>query len=225
LIKPVTSPESATRQLLLQAALRSFAERGYAATSVQEIVDAAKVSKPALYYYFADKAQLFLALVDTAHEERHRLMQQAVKRAQDLDGRLIEILTTMFEYLSKNRELMRLAYATAFAAPGELPKSPGHFEKCERNFEFVHSLMKEAQGAGELDKRFDSRQLAYGFYGQMNSYMVSQILMPECVPNRQTAKQIVRLFLDGARKRDTSKTKAGTATNGQASNSKGLALK
>ena len=56
--------DSATRQHLLQAALKSFADRGYAATSVQHIVDAARVSKPALYYYFKDKAGLFDALVD-----------------------------------------------------------------------------------------------------------------------------------------------------------------
>jgi AcrR family transcriptional regulator len=205
--RTITNADSATRQQLLHAALKAFANRGYAATSVQEIVDAAEVSKPALYYYFADKAQLFQALVDTAHDERHRLMQKAVGRVRELEGRLVEILTNMFDYLSRNRELMRLAYATAFAAPGELPKGPRHFEKCERNFEFVHTLMKEAQATGELNKRFDSRQLAYGFYGQMNAYMVSQLLMPECVLNRQTAEQIVRLFLDGARAPESSNSK------------------
>jgi AcrR family transcriptional regulator len=194
--------DSATRLLLLQAALKSFAERGFAATSVQQIVDAADVSKPALYYYFADKAQLYQALVDTAHDERFRLMQQAVASVKSLESQLVAILTALFEYLPKHRELMRLAYATAFAAPGELPNGLRHSEKCERNFEFIHSLMKDGLATGALDKRFDSRQLAYGFYGQMNAYIVSQLLMPDCVLNRQTAQQIVRLFLNGARKRN-----------------------
>ena len=70
---------SETRQQILRAALKCFAHSGYAAASVQQIVDDAKVSKPALYYYFRDKTGLFQALVDHAHDERHRLMQAAVK--------------------------------------------------------------------------------------------------------------------------------------------------
>ena len=69
--------DSATRQHLLQAALKCFARCGYAAASVQDIVDAAQVSKPALYYHFGDKAHLFQALMDHVHDERYRLMQAA----------------------------------------------------------------------------------------------------------------------------------------------------
>jgi AcrR family transcriptional regulator len=54
---------SKTRQHILRAALRHFANSGYAAASVQQIVDDARVSKPALYYHFKDKAGLFQALV------------------------------------------------------------------------------------------------------------------------------------------------------------------
>jgi AcrR family transcriptional regulator len=189
---------SETREEILRAALKRFAYNGYAGASVQQIVDEARVSKPALYYYFRDKAGLFQALVDAAHDERLRLMQAAVTPGWDLKAQLVEILTASFDYLQKNRELMRIAFATAFAAPGEMPDGLRYSEKCERNFEFVHSVMKKALNTGELDKRFDSRELAYGFYGQLNAYLVSQLLMPDCRLNRGTARRIVELFLAGA---------------------------
>jgi AcrR family transcriptional regulator len=189
---------SETRQHILQAALKRFAHSGYAAASVQQIVDDAKVSKPALYYYFHDKAGLFQALVDEAYDERFRLMQQAANSSTVIAEQLTEILTALFEYLTENRELMRIAFSTAFAAPGELPEGLLYSEKCERNFEFIHSLMKKALSTGAFDKRFDSRELAYGFYGQLNAYLVSHLLMPDCHLNRQTAERIVELFLVGA---------------------------
>jgi AcrR family transcriptional regulator len=189
---------SETRAEILRAALKRFAHSGYAAASVQQIVDEAKVSKPALYYYFGDKAGLFQALVDEAHDERFRLMKAAVARGKDLKAQLVEILTASFDYLQKNRELMRIAFASGFAAPGEMPAGLRCSEKCERNFEFVHALMKKALRARALDKRFDSRELAYGFYGQLNAYLVSQLLMPDCRLNRGTARRIVELFLAGA---------------------------
>ena len=190
--------DSETRQQLLQAAVKCFAHRGYAAASVQQIVDDARVSKPALYYYFKDKAGLFQSLVNEAHDKRFELMQSAATRAGELRGQLVEILTALFDYFQQNRELMRLSMATAFASPGELPPKLCYLDKCERNFEFIHSLMKHAQKSGELDTAFDSEELALGFHGQANSHLMAHLLMPECRLNRRTAERVVELFLAGA---------------------------
>ncbi|HLZ54607.1 MAG TPA: TetR/AcrR family transcriptional regulator [Verrucomicrobiae bacterium] len=187
-----------TRQQILQAALKRFANAGYAATSVQQIVGDARVSKPALYYHFRDKAGLFQALVSEAHDERYRVVQQAAARRNDFRGQLVEILRALFDYFHKNRELTRIAFATAFAAPGEVPAKLRYVDKCQRNLEFINSLMKHALAAGELDDRFDSLDLAYGFYGQINFFVRAHLLMPKYRLNRAAAERIVDLFLSGA---------------------------
>ena len=43
------------RLRLLDAGLKLFANRGYAGTSVQDITEEARVTKPTLYYYFESK--------------------------------------------------------------------------------------------------------------------------------------------------------------------------
>jgi TetR/AcrR family transcriptional repressor of mexJK operon len=192
------TPNGETRRGILRAALKRFAHSGYAAASVQQIVSDAKVSKPALYYYFSDKAALYEALVQEALDERYRMMRDATGRAEDLRGQLVEILNVLFEYFTRNRELMRISLATAFAAPGEVPRSLKYADRCERNFEQVHSLMKRARARGELDRRFNSRELAFGFYGQANAYLMTHLLMPRSKLTRQTAERIVDLFLAGA---------------------------
>jgi AcrR family transcriptional regulator len=194
----MAQPGPATRRQILRAALRRFANGGYAATSVQQIVGDAKVSKPALYYHFRDKAELFQALVSEAHDERLQVVREAAARGRDFRGQLVEIIAALFDYFHKNRELTRIAFATAFSAPGEVPSGLRYLEKCQRNLEFIHSLMKRAQAAGELDDRFDSRDLAYGFYGQTNFYLTAHLLMPRYRLNRRAAERIVDLFLAGA---------------------------
>jgi len=192
------TPNGETRQEILRAALKRFAHGGYAATSVQQIVGDARVSKPTLYYYFADKADLFQALVSEAHDERYRLMQEAASRGKDLRAQLVEILDVLFDYFRKNRELMRISLATAFASPGEIPAGLKYADRCERNFEFVHTLMKQAQVKGQLSEKFESRELAFGFYGLANAHLMTHLLLAESKLNRQTAERVVDLFLSGA---------------------------
>jgi AcrR family transcriptional regulator len=195
---------SETRQHLLLAALKSFSERGYAATSVHEIVDAARVSKPALYYHFKDKAGIFHALMDRAHDEHYRLMREAFKRRRTVAGKLEEIVATIFEFSLRNRQLMRLDLATAFAASGEAPDQTQYREKGRRNFEFVRSIIKAGQASGELNRRLNIDELAMGIYGLLSSYVIFRLLAPERPLNRQTARQIVRLFMKGAAARQPS---------------------
>ena len=187
-----------TRQLILRAALKRFANGGYAATSVQDIVDDAQVSKPALYYHFKDKAGLFQALVHEAHDERYRILREASANAAGIRAQLENILAGLFDYFGKNRDLMRISFATMFAAPGEVPENLSYADKCERNFEFIHSLIKRAQKNGELDRHFDSEELTFGFYGMANFHLVANIVSPDCEPDALTAKRVVELFLAGA---------------------------
>lgn len=194
----MAKPALNTRELVLRAALKRFADAGYAATSVQDIVDDAKVSKPALYYHFTDKAGLFQALVNQAHDERYRVIEEAVAGKKTFRDQAEALLSALFGYFRKNRELMRLAFATMLASPGEVPEKFSCTEKCERNFEFVHALIQEAQKHGELDLQFDSRELAFGFYGLANFYLVAHLVCPHCEPDRLTARKIVELFLSGA---------------------------
>ena len=52
---PQEPGESSVRKRLMDAAFHLFTNRGYAATSVREIVEMAGVTKPSLYYHFESK--------------------------------------------------------------------------------------------------------------------------------------------------------------------------
>src|SRR5687768_17013247 len=57
-------PDTDSRTAILDAAERLFAERGYAATTIKQIGAAAGVNSALLYYYFADKEQLYRAVLE-----------------------------------------------------------------------------------------------------------------------------------------------------------------
>jgi AcrR family transcriptional regulator len=189
---------SDTRQQIMQAALRCFAHRGYAGTSVQEVVDAAKVTKPVLYYHFESKEGLFRALIEWAAEERWRRSQAAAERGQTLAGKFTEILDTTFEFVRQNRELTRLSLGTLFAAKGEVPNPGQCLSKGRQVFDLMQKLAEDARRTGDLKPEFSAQELTMAIYGMMNFHVMLHLVMPEEAPlQRHQAERIVRLFLSG----------------------------
>lgn len=118
--------ESTRRDRLLAAAAREFASAGFEAASLGRIADEAGVSKPALYYYFQDKADLYATVVRAAWQ---RLTPRGRVDLQSLDGEtfwpaLEAFHRTAFESARREPWLLtvwKLAYhAPPRSAPAEV---------------------------------------------------------------------------------------------------------
>jgi AcrR family transcriptional regulator len=70
------------RTRLLEATGRAVADKGYAATTIEDIVRGAGVSKKTFYEHFSDKLDCFLAAYEAASDE----LLEHVRRAQDAAG-------------------------------------------------------------------------------------------------------------------------------------------
>ncbi|MBB5782693.1 TetR/AcrR family transcriptional regulator [Nonomuraea jabiensis] len=92
-----------TRQALLRESRRLFAERGYGAVSLSEIVAEAGVTKGALYHLFESKAELFRAVLEQVQQE----VAETVARTADVHDDLWTRLTVGCQ-----------AFLTASTAPG-----------------------------------------------------------------------------------------------------------
>ena len=79
------------REAILSEALHLFYVRGYDAVGVQEIVDAAGVTKPTLYYYFGSKKGLLETLLSTRCQELEEELKTAAEGGKDLPSVLYQI--------------------------------------------------------------------------------------------------------------------------------------
>jgi AcrR family transcriptional regulator len=96
------------RQRLLNVAAALFAEKGYASASVREIVHAAGVTKPVLYYYFNNKEGIFRAILEFA-EEMHQEILTDVAQSQGVFFERIIILYQKFsEGISRHQNEFKL---------------------------------------------------------------------------------------------------------------------
>ena len=84
-------------QRLLRAATRLFAEQGFETTSVQQIVDAAGVTKGAMYHYFGSKDDLLYEIYARVLRVQQARMEQAADSSAPVEERLRVELTAILE--------------------------------------------------------------------------------------------------------------------------------
>ncbi|MFG2332545.1 TetR/AcrR family transcriptional regulator [Streptomyces sp. NPDC048604] len=83
--KGITGRRPRTRAALLKAALETFAEQGYHASSIEQICEGAGYTRGAFYSNFSSKDELFLALFDEHSERIVSRLAQAVDELEPAD--------------------------------------------------------------------------------------------------------------------------------------------
>jgi AcrR family transcriptional regulator len=90
-------PAARRRRQLLDVALERFASKGFHATSMEEIAEAAGVTKPVLYQHFRSKRHLYLELLDDVGTQ---LMEAIGKATAEASGPRLQVEAGMAAYVS-----------------------------------------------------------------------------------------------------------------------------
>jgi len=99
----------ATRGRLIATARRLFAEKGFAATSTEEILSEAAVSRGALYHHFASKTDLFQATFEAVEDElTARVLDAATIGGETDPMRILEVGFDAFLDQCVNPEVQRI---------------------------------------------------------------------------------------------------------------------
>ena len=75
---------AATTEAILKAGRRLFGERGFAATTIDDIADAAQVAKGAVYHHFATKEAVFEAVFDSVSRDLVADIERAIRSERDV---------------------------------------------------------------------------------------------------------------------------------------------
>lgn len=147
-----------TRAQVLRAAARLFAERGFDAVSVREVVEAAGVTKPALYYHFGSKegvaSAIMLDLLAAADEVRGKAFAQG----KDIREVLTRYASAMLELAAQRKQEMAFGFACWFGRSSlrQITEKTGEYD-CKVNQEWISHLQSrglDEQRAANLVRVF-----------------------------------------------------------------------
>jgi AcrR family transcriptional regulator len=132
---------------LARVAARLFAEKGYDATSVREIVEAAGVAKPTLYYYYGSKEGLARALLSVPLSDLVSILRQIVTTTDDPIGCVVQVMEAQFAFCREDPDRARFIYALLFGPLGS--EVAGELDPCKADlFGWIEAAVRRLAEAG-----------------------------------------------------------------------------
>ena len=146
------------RGMLLQAGIDLFSEKGYASTSVREIVERAGVTKPVLYYYFKNKEGMLRDILDCASEMQDAILEEVLDQKGTVQERIIHLFHRIYQGVIQNQSLFRFIHNLVFGPPQGTPSYD--LKRYQRRmFEVIQTIYLEGVEKGEV-RNSDPRDVA-----------------------------------------------------------------
>jgi AcrR family transcriptional regulator len=191
--------EPDARKALFLAGINLFAEKGYASTSVREIVSLAGVTKPVLYYYFHSKEGMFQAILDWAAEELEAILKEALQKPGTALERIVHLYHRIYQGLMEHYQLFKLINHLFFGPPQGAPRYD--IERFHRRMvEVIKEIYLGGLRQGEL-REVDPNEATLLVLGVTDYCFHLDYLHPESMdPDR--AERLLRLAFQGLSERN-----------------------
>jgi AcrR family transcriptional regulator len=189
----------ANRARILHAARKVFAQHGYHGATIGEIADEAGLSNGAVYYNFANKEDLFLALLDEWRTELIGDVQTAIRRPGNAEPAhsFQDEMRHVIETLKRGREWRLLLFEfVTYAARN--PEFRERFAAGRQNFKAaLATALADRTAAHHLQPAVSPGQLAVLVTALVNGLTVDELTEPGGFPDDLLATALLALMDPG----------------------------
>ena len=180
---------------ILKSALELFSDKGYEATSVREICEAAGITKPTLYHFYGSKEGVYRALVEGALERFRADIHRALAGAVPLRERLGRMARAYVDAAMREPDLARFVMA--------LSHNPQHSAPATDFVGFYNGLLTEigravdaAVARGEIAPGPTSVRLLV-LMGALGEALCGHLLSGQPALTHELADSLVDVVLGG----------------------------
>jgi TetR/AcrR family fatty acid metabolism transcriptional regulator len=191
------------RRLILDAAIKVFAKKGYHRSRVSDIADEAGIAYGLVYHYFKNKEEV----LNSIFRERWSAFLDAIRLYHESPLSTREKFTNICFYLINSYnlrpDLMEVLILEIARSSKFLQES--HIEEFSEAFRLLEAIIKDGQARGELQADADPQLAAYIFLGAieliLTGYVLSTLKSRDVRTYQKVAETVVDVFLRGIGKR------------------------
>lgn len=183
-----------TRERILDAAEKLFAQKGFHETAMDEIVQAAKVSKGGVYFHFPSKEALFFALLDKLAEALQQEVQQEIARRRGAVNKIQGALEVVLRTLSGKRQLAQILLRQGYGLGPAFERK--RLEIYSRFARLIQKYLDQAVAEGSIPS-INTEITAYAWLGAINELVLRWIYTGKPDPLAETLPALLEIFLRG----------------------------
>lgn len=161
---------------------------------MRNVAQAVGCTKPALYYHFNSKEELFLEVVRTNMDQFTSLIEQTSAKPGTLYDRMLATLRFFFRHIQQRPEVMRLLM-TAQHRPEEGRPQIDLLSIHEEQTRLIMGLLSQARNEGEIRNDLDLSQISASLVGLVQAWGMRCVHGLEIPEN--TSEHILDLFFHG----------------------------
>ncbi len=188
------------QEMIIDAALEVFRERGYANARMADIARRAGVSYGLVYHYFGSKEVLFDLIVETWWNDLYSMMNAEKASNDAFRDKLIHIIRFFLDTYVQRPNLISIfvsevCRSSVYHTREGLARFLKFFSLCEE-------IMLEGQQKGYLKKDIPPHHLTYIFYGAIETFISVMVLGKEPLTKKRQERAvnaIMEVFMDGAK--------------------------
>jgi TetR/AcrR family fatty acid metabolism transcriptional regulator len=191
------APDADKRALILDAATRVFAERGFFGAQVADIARRAGIAAGTVYLYFRSKDDLLISLFDRTMQDAIRDGRAALAEVEDPADRLRRIARLHLERLGRDRNLavvfqVELRQSTKFMARLSATRLRDYLG-------LIRDTIADGQAQGAFRTQVPATLAAKLFFGALDEMATNWILSDRRYTLADDAEAVVDVFLNGVR--------------------------
>ncbi|HKE11596.1 MAG TPA: TetR/AcrR family transcriptional regulator, partial [Myxococcota bacterium] len=192
------------RALILDAAIKVFARKGYHGSRVSDIAREADIAYGLVYHYFTNKEEILRTIFEERWSGFLELVDEIAARETTAEDKLVSIAALMLNAYRLRPDwvkvlVLELQRSSRFAEPGQI-RAVGLL------FQSVARILRAGQETGELRSDLDPDVACYVFIGALEIVITSLVLdlikIEEKAPSEseyylKVARTVVDIFLHG----------------------------
>ncbi|HEY2190392.1 MAG TPA: TetR/AcrR family transcriptional regulator [Caldimonas sp.] len=160
-----------TREEILRAAMAEFADHGFGGARMEAIAERGKVDKKLIYYYFAGKDDLFLAVLEQSYADI-RAAEHALHLEASDPLRAIETLVAFtWNHYLRHPEFLALLNSENMLRAGHLKRSRRIRQMNSPLIEVLADVLARGEASGTLRSGIDPTQLYISIAGLAYFYL------------------------------------------------------
>jgi len=182
-----------TKEYIIKVARQLFSKYSYLGVSMNDIAKRLRITKPALYYHFSGKAEIYKKVLIEVFEKLNSQLSQAIKEKTP-KKKLEKLIHNYLKFGLKEKNLIKVLMVNLPSGNQEIRRVIIRLRK--RTVKLIHNVVEEVAKKKKPNQKVNVKLSTFLLIGMLNGLLLEYSFFNKKVNLKRLAKEITAFCFD-----------------------------